>query len=75
MPYKITQSIDHLDTNPLVTTFDEEWEALEFMHECINGVVQYRVDHSPYAITEEELNEMYEQERELIRIEPEGEEK
>ena len=69
MTYKITQAVDYLDPNPVVTLFEEEWEALDFMHECINGVVQYRVDHSQYSISEKELEEMHEQELELIRIE------
>ena len=69
MDYKVTQAVDYLDTNPVVSLFEEEWEALDFMHEYINGVVQYRVDHSPYSITEKELEEMHEQECTLIRIE------
>ena len=69
MAYKVTQAVDYLDPNPVVTIFEEEWEALDFMHECIEGAVQYRVDHSPYSITEKELEEMHEQECTLIRIE------
>ena len=69
MPYKITQAVDYLDPNPVITFFEEEWEALDFAWECINAAVQYQVDHSPYAISEKELNELHEQECELIRIE------
>ena len=69
MSYKITQAVDYLDPNPVVTLFDEEWEALDYLYDCIDHAVQYRVDHSPYSISEEELNEIHEQERELIRFE------
>ena len=69
MTYKITQYVDYLDPNPVTTFFDDEWEALDYFYECIDSAVQYQVDHSPYAISEKELNELHEQECELIRIE------
>ena len=69
MSYKITQAVDCLDPNPVVTLFEEEWEALDFLYDCIDHAVQYRVDHSPYSISEKELNEIYQQEIELIRLE------
>ena len=69
MAYKVTQAVDYLDTNPLVSVFEEEWEALEFMNGCLDGAVQYRVAHSPYTISEKQLEEMHEQECTLVRIE------
>ena len=67
--FKVTQAVDYLDPNPEVFTFEEEWEALDHMNECLDAAVQWRVDHSPYAISEKELNEIHEQERDLIRLE------
>ena len=69
MAYKVTQAVDYLDPNPVITILEEEWEALEYAGECINGAVQWRVDHSQYSISEKELEEMHEQECTLIRIE------
>ena len=69
MTYKITQAVDYLDPNPVITTFEQYWEASDFYENCVNDAVQWRVDHSPYSINETELNEIHEQERELIRIE------
>ena len=69
MLYKVTQAVDYLDPNPVITFFEEEWEAIDFAWDCINDAVQWRVDHTPYAISEKELNEIHEQERELVRLE------
>ena len=69
MRYKVTQAVDYLDPNPVITFFEEEWEAIDFAWDCINDAVQWRVDHTPYAISEKELNEIHEQERELVRLE------
>ena len=69
MSYKITQAADYRDPNPVVTLFEEQWEALDYLYDCINHAVQFRVDLSPYSISEKELNEIHEQERELISFE------
>ena len=69
MAYKVTHAVDYLDPNPVVSLFEEEWEALEFVNGCIDGAVQYRVAHSPYTISEKELEEMHEIEGTLVRIE------
>jgi hypothetical protein len=69
MAYKVTQAVDYLDPNPVITILEEEWEALEYADECIMGAVQYRVDHSQYSISDKEWNEIHEQECTLIRIE------
>ena len=69
MTYKVTQAADFLDPNPVITFFEHEWEALDFAGDCINDAVQWRVDHTPYSISEKELNEIHEQESELVRLE------
>ena len=69
MLYKVTQVVEYLDPNPVTTFFEQYWEASDFYENCVNDAVQWRVDHSPYSISEKELDEIREQERELVRLE------
>ena len=69
MTYKVTQSVDYLDPNPVVTTFQEEWEALDFVGDCIDSAVQSRLEQISHELSEIELGEIQGQEWELIRIE------
>lgn len=66
--YKIYVHVDMLDTNPTVTTYDSEWEAMDARHEAIEHAVQWRVDHSPYTIDEDELEAIREEESLLVKI-------
>lgn len=69
MQYQVSVYIDYLDQNPTISTFSEEWEALDAASELIDNAVQWRVDHSPYSISEEELDAIREEESLLVRIE------
>ena len=73
MDYKVTYYQDTcsawIDPNPTIKYF----EFFEDMEDWINEEVQRRVDftvqHSPYTISEEELEEIEQQERCHIKIE------
>ena len=73
MDYKVTYYQDTcsawIDPNPTIKYF----EFFEDMEDWINEEVQRRVDftvqHSPYTISEEELEEIEQQERCHLKIE------
>jgi len=67
--YKVTISADSLDPNPTVRTFDSFDEAHDFVHESVDHAVQWRVDHSPYSVSEKEFSDMCEEELSLVRME------
>jgi len=57
---------DSLDPNPSFETFDSFDEAQDYAGDWVTAAVQWRVDHSPYTISEEELDQMYEEEWALV---------
>ena len=69
MNYKVTYAIDSLDTNPVIKTFENEYEAEEWLHNEVQERMDYIVQHSPYTISEEEYREIEENEYSLVRIE------
>ena len=69
MNYKVTYAIDSLDTKPVIKTFDEEDEALEWLENEVQERMDYTVQHSPFSISEEEYQEIEENEYTLVRIE------
>ena len=69
MNYKVTYAIDSLDPNPTIKTFDEEYEALEWLENEVQERIDYTVQHSPYTISEKEYQEIEENEYTLVRIE------
>jgi len=69
MNYKVTYAFDSLDTNPVIKTFDEEYEALEWLNDEVQRRMDYVVQHSPYTISEKEYQEIEENEYTLVRIE------
>ena len=66
--YKVTYAIDHLDNNPTVKIFDEWNEMQDWISEEVNNRVQWTVDHSPYSISENELQGIEQEEYSLITI-------
>jgi hypothetical protein len=66
--YKVAVYADMLDTNPTITTYDTEWEAQDAAHDAIEHMTQWEVDHSPYAITEEERDQITERNSLLVKI-------
>ena len=69
MNYKVTYAIDSLDTNPVIKTFEHEYEAEEWLNDEVQRRMDYVVQHSPYTISEEEYREIEENEYTLVRIE------
>ena len=64
----VTASSDTLDPSPDVIAFDDESEALDWVADEVEGCVQYRVDHSPYSVTEADREAMTEVEAALLTI-------
>ncbi len=66
--WKVTYAIDSLDSQPDVIHFEEQWEALEFASEEMQRRVDFQVQHSTYALSEEDVRAIEEHETQLIRI-------
>lgn len=64
--YTVIIHADSLDPDPDFKTFDSFDEAQDFAYDWVAGAVQWRVDHSPYSISEEELENMHEEEWALV---------
>lgn len=69
MGYKVTVSVDSLDPKPDIHYFDDGDSATEFIYDTVSASVQWRVEHSPYTISEEELENIREEEMTLVRLE------
>ena len=69
MNYKVTYAIDSLDTKPVIRTFDEEYEALEWLENEVQERIDYTVQHSPFTVSEEEYKEIEEYENSMYKIE------
>ena len=69
MNYKVTYALDSLDTNPVIKTFDTEYEAQEWLNDEVQHRIDYTVQHSPYTISEKEYQEIEEYEYSLVRME------
>ena len=70
--YVVTYAIDTLDPKPMRVAFLDEWEAQEWVDDSVTERVQHIVDHSPYTISETELEIIRETEMSLIHIETES---
>ena len=69
MNYKVTYAIDSLDNNPVIKTFESEYEAQEWLNDEVQHRIDYTVQHSPYTISEKEYQEIEEYEYSLVRLE------
>ena len=69
MNYKVTYAVDSLDTNPVIKTFEFEYEAEEWLNDEVQRRMDYIVQHSQYTISEKEYKEIEENEYTLVRIE------
>lgn len=67
--YVVKQYVDFLDPNPTISAPMEFWEAEELLSNWISETVDNIVQHSPYSITDEDLEHIYESESQLIQIE------
>lgn len=66
--YTVIIAADSLDSKPEIKTFDLLYEAQDYASEHVSQSVQWRVDHSPHPVSEEELDEMYEEEWALVNF-------
>ena len=69
MNYKVTYASFPLDEKPVIKTFENEYEAQEWLHNEVQERISWTVEHSPYTISEEEYQEIEENEYTLVRIE------
>lgn len=67
--YKVTYAIDSLDPNPETIIFDSFYEAEDYIAEESERRVSFIVQHSPYSISDRDLESIRESEMSLIRIE------
>ena len=65
----VTIAVDSCDPSPDFIAFTTVWEAEEFLSETIQARIDYIVQHSPYPISERELEEISEQESQLVTME------
>lgn len=67
----VTVAEDSCDPFPERIAFTSEWEAQDWIADQVQRRIDYRVQHSTYAVTEEELSQWEEQEYVLFAIETE----
>lgn len=67
--YKVTAKAFEYDDKPEVLVFDCVYEANDYVADAIQDRVQWRVDHSPYSVTEAELLEWQYEETALFTLE------
>ena len=69
MTITVTYAIDTMDPNPSVELFDTMSEAQDWVADEMQRRIDWTVSHSPYPISDDELDEMRETEFTLVRIE------
>ena len=69
MNYKVTYASFPLDEKPVIKTFDEEYEALEWLENEVDRRVNFTVQHCPYKLSDREIINIEESEYSLVRIE------
>ena len=72
MTITVTYAIDTLDTNPTIELFDTMSEAQDWIADEMQRRIDWTVSHSPYPISDDELEEMQETELQLVRIVKDG---
>jgi len=69
MKYKLTHAVCYLDSNPEIKMFDLWDELQDYITEEVDRRVQFRVEHSPFSISEKEREEIEQEEYTLVKIE------
>lgn len=64
----VVAASDSCDPHPDVIAFETLWEAEDWVSEEVQRRVQHRVDHSPYEVTEDDLDQWTEEETTLFTI-------
>lgn len=68
MTITVSYSIDSLDTNPTKMVFDNINDAHDWIHDEVSRRVQHVVDHSPYTLTETDIQDIEANEYALVSI-------
>jgi hypothetical protein len=64
----VSASVASMDPSPDVIAFDTDYEARDWAEGEISRRVQHRIEHSPYAISDLEIEGMIEQESALFNV-------
>ncbi len=67
--YRLTMAIDSLDNNPETIIFDSFCDAEDYYYNEINRRVEFTVSHSPFSLTNEDIQDLEESEQQLLKIE------
>ena len=65
---KVSYSIDIMDPRPMVKTFDTIDEAHDWIHEEVAARVEFAVSHSPYTMSESDIQDLEANEYALVCI-------
>jgi hypothetical protein len=68
MTITVSYSIDHMDTNPTKRVFDDINEAHDWIHDEVSRRVQHVVDHSPYTLSENDIQDIEANEYTLVSM-------
>ena len=66
--YQVTYACDYNDPRPTVKTFEFFDEMQDWLMEEVENRVQWFVDHSPYAISENDRQDQEQFEYSLVKI-------
>jgi len=67
--YLVTSKIDYLDPKPIEALFNDFDEALDYMQNIVERRTQWTVSHSPYLLSDEEVQHIEETGWSLIKSE------
>ena len=67
--YKLIHSCYYTDSNPDIKTFDDWDELQDYITEEVERRVQFRVENSPFSISEKEREDIEQEEYTLVKIE------
>lgn len=70
--YLVTVAVDSMDPSPDIIAFDCESEAHDFITDTIQARVDHMVAHSPYSVSQSDLEGYEEQESQLVTIKEES---
>ena len=65
---KVSYSIDIMDPKPMVKTFDTIDEAHDWIHQEVTARVEFEVSHSPYTMSECDIQDLEANEYALVSI-------
>lgn len=68
MTITVSYSIDIMDTNPTKMEFDNINEAHDWIHDEVSRRVEHVVSHSPYTLSETDIQDLEANEYALVSI-------